>query len=538
MKYFLVVVLFFLSLSYPLKSQSVTIYSGQEPLDSAVNSASFEENPVLHPSGTQLFFTRIKHAGNVGGRNDRADIWVSESNGQGGWSVPVNAGAPVNTTGWDALIGFADSGNELYLSKEYKDNTNLVRKGVAVSRKNGNSWSEPVLLEIPFFNNRSDHQSGWITADGSVMILSLESPAGYGAEDLYVCFRQGPDQWTSPRNLGFQINTPFQEMTPFLAEDKKTLIFATNGIAGLGSRDLFISERQDDSWRNWSEPASLGSKVNTPGTELSFSFRPGDEYAYLVSTQNSEGYGDIKRVKITADIVAGQLDSIPQVIAAPVAAITPEETLTEIEETPAPDLTEVKGTVRDAKSLSAIAATISVTGGQNEKKELLSGQNGEFTIQLLKRQSYTIKVAAKGYLEEQLTIETFDEEERNQTVLLQPLSEGNTITLSHVLFEQGTPDMVKGSEAELDRVVNMMKENAEVQIYITGHTDNQGPAKANIELSEQRVESVIEYLTSKGVEPTRLSGKGFGPTRPIASNASEETRKLNRRVEFTIVKGN
>ncbi len=534
MKHFLVIFMCCAGVSYVVEGQSLTIYSEQQTIDSIINSPSFEENPVLHPSGNQLYFTRVRHPGNMGGRNDLADIWMAEKT-QNGWSAPVNIGSPVNNSGWNALIGFAADGDELYFSVTYKDNTNLVRKGVAASRKSGNSWGEPVLQDIPFFNNKSDHQSGWVTADGAVIVLSLESPAGYGAEDLYVCFRQGENQWTSPRNLGFQINTAFQEMTPFLAEDKKTLVFATNGIAGQGSRDLFVTERLDDSWRSWSEPVSLGTKINTSGTELSFSFLPGDEYAYLVSTQNSEGYGDIRRVRITADIVAEKLDSIPQVVTAAAIAQSVEETYIQQAEAPSPELVEVRGVVRDAKSLSAVPATITVEGGNSQQPNIVAEQNGQFSVSLEKDQSYTFTVTAKGYLEEQLVVETFDEG-GSRTVLLQPLSEGNTITLSHVLFEQSTANMVKGSEAELDRVVHMMNENPDISIYITGHTDNQGPAKANIDLSEQRVQSVIAYLKSKGIEDNRLSGKGFGPTRPIASNASEETRKLNRRVEFTIVK--
>lgn len=530
MNYIPATILFCLLLIPALKSQPLTIYGGLEALDSAINSPYFEENPVLDPSGTRLYFTRVKHPGNTGGRADRADIWVAEKNASG-WSAPANLGPAVNNSGWNALLGLAAEGNELYVSVEYKDNTNLVRKGVALSRRSGEGWSQPQLMEIPFFTNRSDHQSGWVTADGQVMILSLESPAGYGAEDLYVCFREGENRWTSPRNLGFQINTPFQEMTPFLAEDKKTLIFASNGLGGQGSRDLFISERLDDSWRSWTEPVNLAG-ANTPGTELSFSFRPGDEFAYLVSTQNSEGYGDIKTVRIKVDIVAEQLDSIPSTPSARTAEASPQETVIEEPVT----TVELSGVVRDAKSLAGIAAGLLITDGENVQERVQTEASGRFSLLLPARQSYTITASAKGYMEEQRVVDTFGEEVVSQGIALQPLTEGTTITLSHVLFEQSSAEMIKGSEAELDRVVHMMNENPEIEIYITGHTDNQGPAKANIELSEQRVQSVIKYLTAKGIDPARLSGKGFGPTRPIASNASEETRKLNRRVEFTIMR--
>ncbi|MEQ8532466.1 MAG: OmpA family protein [Imperialibacter sp.] len=530
----------FLFCSVLVNAQNLTIYDGQETVGNNINSPSFEENPVMHPSGTKLFFTRVQHPTNVGGKGDKGDIWMSEQSASGDWLPAQNIGAPLNSDGLNAIIGFTDGGNLMYLSTDYKDKDGILRKAVATSRRNGSSWTAPERLNVKYFNNKSSHQSGWITADGTVLLLSIEAPGGYGTEDLYVCFRESDGSYSSPRNLGFMINTAFQENTPFLAEDYKTLIFASNGIAGQGGRDLFYSERLDDSWRNWSEPVSLGNKVNTVGTELSFSFRPGADFAYLTSTQNSEGYSDIKRVKIKSDIVAQRLDTIPQtpLIGAVVKpSVDPE--LVPTVTAPTVATTQVSGIVRDAKTLGTLSADIAVTGQTSDyNTNYQSGSDGTFSFALENGHSYALTVSSKGYLEEQLVAETFDGKEINETVLLQPLSVGNTVTLSHVLFEQSTANMIKGSEADLERVRKMMEDNPEVEILISGHTDNQGPIKPNIELSESRVQTVIDYLVSKGVDKSRLTGQGFGPTKPIASNASEDTRKLNRRVEFTVVKGN
>lgn len=537
MKYFVCAALFVFGVFTAVFAQTVTVYSAQESLGKGINTPYYEENPVLHPSGSLIYFTRSRHPGNIGGKADKGDIWMSEQAADGSWSAAVNAGVPLNNNALNAILGFADNGAEMYLSVEYKDKDKITRKGVAVSRQTGKGWSEPRLADIQYFSNKSDHQSGWVTNDGTVMMLAIEAPGGYGTEDLYVCFRQPDGSWSSPRNLGFMINTAYQEMTPFLAEDKKTLIFATNGIAGQGSRDLFMSVRQDDSWRNWSAPVSLSNKVNTAGTELSFSFRPGDDYAYLTSTQDSEGYGDIKRVRITADIVAQALDSIPQtplIGARAPAAADPEMVAEQVAEAPAQVI--VEGIVRNAKTLQPVQATITVTGASANSRQITADGSGEFSLQLEPEQSFTLVVTAAGFLEEQLVVETFDNAGGSETIMLQPLAVGNTVPLSHVLFEQSTANIIKGSEADLDRVANMMKQNPGIEILISGHTDNQGPIKPNIELSENRVQTVIDYLVAQGIDKSRLSGKGFGPTKPIASNASEETRKLNRRVEFTIIK--
>lgn len=543
MKYFLIV--FCLLDVFVAMAQGLTVYSEQRPAGTGINSPYYEESPVLHPSGQQLYFTRQRHPGNLGGTADKGDIWVSKKGEENEWELPVNLGSSVNTPGWNSIIGFANNGDEMYLSSEYKDKDGILRKGVMVSYKKANSWAEPVLMEIEHFRNKSEHQSGWITLDGNVLLLSIETASGYGTEDLYVCFRQSPYSWSSPRNLGFMINSTFQEMTPFLAEDKKTLIFATNGRAGLGSRDLFISQRLDDSWRNWTEPESLGSNVNTAGTELSFSFRQGDDYAWLVSTQNSEGYGDIKQVKITADIVPQPLDSVPQtplisaVDATEVVLPAPEPEPKIVEQVaPLVERTAVTLEVLDALTLDPVKAFVAVLGGKSDVAPQETSTNGVFSAALEKGLTYTFTITANGYLEEQLVLLTAGQDEWSESIMIQPLAVGNTITLSHVLFEQSTATIVKGSEIDLDRVVHMMQMNQAIEIHISGHTDNQGPIALNIELSEKRVTSVIDYIVAKGVEPNRLTGKGYGPTKPIASNASEQTRQLNRRVEFTITKGN
>jgi len=121
-------------------------------------------------------------------------------------------------------------------------------------------------------------------------------------------------------------------------------------------------------------------------------------------------------------------------------------------------------------------------------------------------------------------------------VLLDPLSTGNTITLEYVLFYRGTANFVEGSEEELDLVVEMMNENPEVKIFLKGHTDNVGNEQLNVYLSKERVIAVTEYLVSRGIAAGRISGEGYGGSQPVASNADEASRKLNRRVEFEVVR--
>ena len=144
---------------------------------------------------------------------------------------------PINNTNFNAVIGITPDGNIMYVVGNY---SNPRKGGVSYSRKIGENWSEPKPIDIPYFKNKSDHLSGSLSKDGKIMVLSLESFGSRGNEDIYYTFRKSIDEWTELRNLGVDINTEAQELTPYLAKDNKTLFFSSNGKGGQGSRDVFL----------------------------------------------------------------------------------------------------------------------------------------------------------------------------------------------------------------------------------------------------------------------------------------------------------
>jgi outer membrane protein OmpA-like peptidoglycan-associated protein len=152
--------------------------------------------------------------------------------------------------------------------------------------------------------------------------------------------------------------------------------------------------------------------------------------------------------------------------------------------------------------------------------------------------AYTIKIEAPGHISslEKLDMNTYELKSLEMNFKLQPVEKGTTVNLKNVLFEQSTTNLLAESNQELDMVVTFMKENPTVTIELSGHTDNRGIHADNVKLSQQRAEKVKDYLVSMGIDARRISGKGYGGIKPIANNDNEETRKLNRRVEFTIKK--
>ena len=267
----------------------------QEPISEKINSKYDELHPVISPDGNFLFYTIRFHPKNSGGELDPGDIWVSELKSNGDWSKPENMGELWNNKGYNILFKFFDRGTKALLLNQNE----LNKPAIAVSSFVENDWTKPIPIKIKSYYNRSSHLSASISEDGNVLILSMESFGSIGFEDLYVSFRENDSVYSQPINLGNTINTSFQEMTPHLSEDGLSLYFASNGHGGYGGRDIFVSTRLDDTWLNWSEPVNLGPGVNSQGIELSFYESNGHPFAYVSSTQNSRGNGDIFKMTVT-----------------------------------------------------------------------------------------------------------------------------------------------------------------------------------------------------------------------------------------------
>jgi OmpA-OmpF porin, OOP family len=488
-----------------------------------VNTRYDEHNPILSPDGTMLYFTRANDSLNIGGTRDKGDIWVARLESDGTWGVPVNLGPPVNNDLKNYILGFSPDGNIMFLNNEKKNPGGLVvNDGVAYSVFSGGSWSRPAVVSVDYLLNRSAHQSGSVSADGSTMLLSLQAYASRGEEDIYVSSYQN-GRWTQPVNLGSMINTSGQEMTPYLSPDKKQLYFSSNGHGGKGGRDLFVSEKLGEGWTEWSKPKNLGNEVNSVGVELNYFIDTRNAIAYFSSTQNSDGYGDIKAhvIDIDAEVVP-----VEEVVFTELVQQAKEESRT---------LT-FYGKIKSTKTAAPVVAALNFVFDGVAINSNSEDETGDYKVEIpLKTQEVEVSIKAPGFmgLKESVILAGAD---MRKDFGLAPLEVGETITLNKVYFERGTSALLEESFPELESVIDMMNENPNVRIELAGHTDNQGNSKLNIQLSQERVDIVKRYLTEHGIDGKRIKGKGYGGTRPVASNASEETRRLNRRVEFTILK--
>ncbi|MDQ3535320.1 MAG: OmpA family protein [Bacteroidota bacterium] len=517
-----------------------------------INSVYEEENPILSPDGNILYFCRGRHPENIGGRKDKGDIWFSVKDENGSWQKAQNIGAPINNSNKNDLAGISADGNKLYLNHTYGPEGKSLKPGLSYSTKTSSEWSVPIKLDIPYFYNASEHQSVFISNDEKLILFSIDSYGSFGAEDLYVSFKLPSGGWSEPMNLGSEINTVHQEITPFLSKDNKTLFFVSNGRKGVGSKDIYKTHRLDTTWKEWSIPENLGPLVNTEGMEMYY-FQDNEAiFAYIVSTQNSDGYGDLHRIIIRDQDLPDQIFDENYFPGLLLSGEEFEDTMFQVPDTVIvfnletdiiiEDIEEdlegnlIYGKILNTISKAGVKATITVENDTDVKSFTSEDYNGQFKVNIDKPGKFKFIISAKGYMAKEEFIEIQERALEELVFNLIPLEVGTTIQLHDVLFEQGTAKILEISYPELDKVVNMMLENPNLFIELAGHTDNQGVSKLNIKLSQERVENVKKYLIQKGIEVYRISGKGYGGIKPIASNKNEETRKLNRRVEFTIVK--
>jgi OmpA-OmpF porin, OOP family len=495
----------------------VTLFAFAQQTDDPfthINSPFDEQNPVISPDGEFLFLTIANHPQNVGGRRDPGDIWISKKE-DAGWSVPVHGGVTLNNSAYNAVAGFSADGNELFLLSHYKSNGAApTTQGIAVAKKAGGGWQVPVNITIPYFLNRSAALTGYYDETHEVLLVAAESYSTTGAEDIYVSMKQD-GRWTELINIGQPVNTPFQEISPFLSGDGRRMYFASNGRSGFGSFDIYETTRLDDSWTNWSEPVNLGPQVNTEGRELFFRNTVAG-YSIYTSTQNSDGYGDVRLYR----------DSIQ----APSAVIKKPETFA------ATGNIIIRGKITNNKTGESVAARMQFRS--DSAYATVSSSEGNYLLHIAPAKIYFIEVEAPGYvsLSEKLDVRGITMNNLEMNFKLQPIEVGTTVNLKSVLFEIGTTNLLEESYEELNVVVDFLKANPKVEIELEGHTDNRGDAKKNVALSQQRVDKVKAYLVSRGISAKRIRGKGYGGARPIATNDSEEARKLNRRVEFRILK--
>lgn len=490
-----------------------------EALDEKVNTNVSELNPLLSPDGKTLYFSRKNHPENVGGEKDIEDIWYSELDSTGHWTLAKNM-RQFNNSGpnfINTISSVTPDGRSaiILLGNKYLPNGKMMA-GVSISSNIAGTWSNPVALEITNDYNFSEKANYFLANNRRTLIMSVEREDSRGDRDLYVTFMGSDSTWSEPKNLGDIINTAGEESAPFLALDDKTLYFSSNGFSGYGGSDIYVSKRLDDSWTNWSDPENLGAEINSTLEDLFFNIPANSEYAYY-SRGITESNADIYRVKLP-------------ILRKPEAWVT------------------VRGKIVDNETGEPIGAKIiyeRLPEGQETGIAQTNPETGEYELRLPGGSLYGIRAEAPDKISESQNLDLTDVTEdrtidnRDFTlanIRVTDIAEDVTVVLNNVFFDFDKSILKPESFPELNRIVEMMKERSEMQIEVSGHTDSMGPEWYNQSLSQRRAKAVVTYLEGKGINAGRLKVEYFGESKPIDNNETDEGRSKNRRVEFKILK--
>lgn len=515
------------------------VFAQSENLGKAINSEYNELAPVISPDGNTLYFSRISHPNNGNGTKGSQDIWYSEFR-NGNWLTARRLQSPLNRETYNSLYSISPDGNTILIKGAYAKGRYETR-GFSISKREARGWSAPEKLEIPGYEKLSKGQfdCGYLSADGKVLILSFSEKKDSKVDDLYVSFKQKNGSWSKPESLGPEINTKeFTETTPFLAADGVTLYFSSDRPGGMGSNDIYYSKRIGKGWKRWSKPANLGPQINTDGYDAYYSISALGDFAYFTSFKNAEGKGgDIVRLKLRPD--PPKPGETPVEIDSSIIALTPDPVVM------------VSGKVIDSKTDKPVSGEIiyiDLADGEEVGTATTNPATGEYKIVLPYGKKYSMYAKADNFLAEgeNLDLTGADtslaggnnvfKEITGKSLKMVPIEEGQMVRLNNIFFETGKSSLNSESSPELDRLVMTMNFNQNMEVEIGGHTDDVGSDASNLKLSQDRADSVREYLIGKGIEPDRIIGKGYGESKPIATNSTPEGQQANRRVEFKILK--
>lgn len=484
-----------------------------------INSKHSEYFPGITADGEFFIYTR-----RIDGPMPQEDFYISRLQADSTWGPSYPLGSPVNTDENEGSVSISTDGqfiffaacNRAKIHTQQSSGAGLGYEGMDFypgcdlyfSRLEGDKWSKPRHLG-PVVNSREWESTPSLSFDGMVIYFSSTRQGGLGGSDIWKSYWTGKG-FGEPINLGPTINTAGNEQTPFIHPDNQTLYFSSNARPGMGGFDFYYSRLNDSG--NWDEAVNLGYPINTLGDEKGLLVNRGGNVAYFSSKDRPEGLGEV-------DIYQFELypEARPKVLSYVKAIVVDDET---------------------GLPLLASAELLDLANGLSVITTSTNAVTGSFLIVLKANANYALNVTKEGYLfhsENFALTESAESEPYLIEVRLKKLKVNEKVVLKNVFYDVDSYELKPESKVELDKLVEFLNKQGSIKIEIGGHTDNTGNPSANQILSENRAKSVMAYLTAKGIDPKRLSFKGYGAMSPIDTNATEEGRKNNRRTEYRII---
>lgn len=479
-----------------------------------LNSQYDEYYPAITADEQMFLFTRkLPSAKSQYGFQE--DFYVSDKI-NGNWEKAYSIGPQINSESNEGAPCLSADGQILFFvacETEFGygvDRTGMGSCDIFYSFKNGDDWTKPKNVGPPVSTKWWETQPSF-SSDGKTLyfVRGVTDSNGKSNQDIYTSTLNKDGKWTVPVKLSNKINTPFNEESVFIHPDNQTLYFSSDGHPGMGGLDIFMSRRQPNG--EWGEPVNLGYPINTCNDENSLLVSRDGKTAWFASNR-AGGYGGL-------DIYSFDLYEQAR----------PGKTI------------YVKGKVYDAVTkapLDAEVEAVDLQSGNSVVKRISSKKTGEFLICLPLNKNYAFNASKAGYLfnsENYSLTENKDYQPIVVNIPLSPITKDSTVILRNVFFDTDKFNLKDESKVELDKLADFLTKNPTLKIELSGHTDNVGDKKHNQVLSENRAKSVLDYLVTNGIAKERLTSKGYGDTKPVVANDSDDHRQMNRRTEFKII---
>ncbi len=502
-------------------------------MGAAVNSPSDDYSEILTADGGTMFFASRKWAISSFEHSDMKydeNIYVSHLE-NGVWSKAVSAGKKITTKYCEAPLYMNNTGDRLYVYVGYENNGNIK-----VSEQRKAIWRKPGRLDFPV-NSGGSETSFCISPSGNeIYFVSDKGKVNIGGKDIYFIKKISERKWSKPVNAGSMINTRYDEENVRLSGTGDTLWFSSKGHNTIGGYDIFFSIKDKDG--NWGAVKNCGYPVNTVWDDMFYYPSPVKDSVFYFASNRSGGIGGM-------DIYEGRLspplkDTIQVPLTTPDTLII-RDTVVVNEPPPVKDAVRLEGNILDSESEKPVLARVDVIDMLTDSiivTTATSDIDGFYSVGLPAKKAYNISLKAEGYLSDlrQVVIPpSYEKDIFNFDAKLIKVKVGKRVVLNNILFETGKSVLTRSSYEELDHLFGILKDNPNMKIEISGHTDNTGSAAINLRLSGERAKAVVEYLTGRGIDRSRMTSRGYGSTQPVADNSTSHGRAKNRRLEFKIL---
>lgn len=499
-------------------------------LGPGINTADPEYFPTITVDGRTILFTRrIKDERVAGSYKRQEDFYISHLSDRNAWMTAQPMPPNVNTVNNEGAPTIAADGRTLIFvacpdvtGTNYGENrTGRGSCDLFITKKLGSRWLDPYNLP-GLVNSASWESQPSLSADGKTLYF-VKRVSARGMEqdaDIFMSTMQDDGKWGQPVRLPNNINTPYMEESVLIHPDGKTLYFSSRGHKGLGGLDIYVSRM--DATGKWGDPENLGYPINTRFDENSLLVSADGEIAFFASDREG-GYGDL-------DIYYFEMPE----------NLRPTKTL------------YFDGLVFDVNTRKPVPGKfhlVDLKTGQEVIKAEADAISGAFTVSLPVDHEYALYVSYPNYndFSAHFNMTNPDEQEVvHMDVPMIPLTNSDPVALRNVFFDLGKATLRPESYNELNKFRDFLKANPAIRIELGGHTDTRGDAAENQKLSQDRAKAVYDYLVKEGIDPKRITYKGYGETQPIipddkiallsSEKEKEKAHQENRRTEYRILK--